>query len=95
MYSYYVLAMKQLGTASFESFVDEFSEFLEDKSFEEFFDTLHSLLRCLRVPFFVIYVLAHPTALKHANRMKSRGCARSLRNCLNSGDDCSCKKEFK
>tara|TARA_S200000501_G_scaffold372968_1_gene419121 strand:+ start:92 stop:376 length:285 start_codon:yes stop_codon:yes gene_type:complete len=92
MYRLYVESMNQLGPASFKCFYDEFIELIEDKSLEEFFDTLHGLLRCLRVPLFVSYVLAHPTALKHARRMESRGCARSLRNCKKNGDNCLCKK---
>lgn len=91
-YQSYRKGMRQLGPASFSAVKDEFLELLEDRSLEELSDVVHSILRSVKAPLIISFLLAYPTANKHARRVKLRGCARSERNCKKSGNNCSCKK---
>jgi len=91
-YQAYVKGMSFFPPTGVEAIKDEFKELVEDKSIEEVFDVIHTLCRVARLPNIVTYILAHPTAKKHALRVLSYGCPRSRRNCKKAGDACICKK---
>ncbi len=90
MYEHYKRATRLMGNPSFADLVAEGRELIEDKSLEEMSDVLHTLCRLTRLPSRVAWIVARPTAMKHAKRMADRGCPRSLRNCKASGSDCCC-----
>ena len=91
-YQAYVKGMGYFPPTGIEALRDEFAELLEDKSLEEVFDVIHTLCRVTRMPNLVTYVVAYPTARKHAMRVLEYGCPRSRRNCEKAGDLCICKK---
>lgn len=95
MYKYYKRGMKMAGKPRWSNVKDEVDELCEDKSFEELVDVLHVTGRFLRLPLPILWVVCRKTALKHAKRVKERGCPRSLRNCVAAGEACCCKKESK
>jgi hypothetical protein len=90
MYDLYKSATRLMGKPSFADLVAEGRELIEDKSLEEMSDVLHTLCRLARLPSWVAWVVARPTAMKHARRMADRGCPRSVRNCKASGSACCC-----
>lgn len=90
MYEHYKNATALMGTPSIDDLLAEGRELVEDKSLEEVNDVLHTLCRLLRLPSRIAWVVAKPTAMKHAQRMAERGCPRSLRNCKAAGRDCCC-----
>jgi hypothetical protein len=90
-FSAYCEGMSFFPPTGIEALKDEFSELIEDKSVEEVFDVLHTLCRMVRMPNIVTYLVAYPTAKKHALRMLSYGCPRSQRNHNNAGASCICK----
>lgn len=92
MYKHYKKGMQVFGLTDWESVKDEFKELLEDKSFEELSDVIHSLLRWMKAPCIISFLLAYPTAKKHALRVKEYGCPRSKRNHEKLGEDCCCKQ---
>ena len=71
---------------------EELQELIEDKTVEEIFDVIHTICRVTRMPNIVTYLVAHPTAKKHALRVLEYGCPRSRRNCNKAGTSCICKK---
>ena len=91
-YQAYVTGMKCFPPTGIQALKDEFKELVEDKSVEEVFDVLHTLCRVGKMPNIVTYILAYPTARKHAMRVLEYGCPRSRRNCDRAGDQCVCKK---
>ena len=91
MKKHYLEAVKLMGRPSFEDVLEEVQELWKDKSLEELHDVVHSVMRYARVPNTITYHIAKPTAIKHALRMKERGCPRSKRNCLASGESCCCR----
>lgn len=91
-YQAYVKGMSFFPPTGIEALKDEFSELVEDKSLEELFDVLHTMCRMIRVPDAITYVVAYPTARKHALRVLSYGCPRSRRNHDKAGVLCICKK---
>lgn len=66
-----------------DCFTDEWREFTEEPSIEEFFDCIHAVGRAIEyvtgIWFFCL--LAYPTVRKHAKRVEEYGCPRSKRNC--------------
>ena len=92
MKEYYLKATKLMGKPSFNDVLDEVKELLQDKSMEEVSDVLHSTCRYLSIPDSLTWIVANKTAAKHAERMKSRGCPRSERNCLAAAENCCCSK---
>ena len=91
-YQAYCKGMGYFPPAKLQALKDEFAELIEDKSVEEIFDVIHTLCRLARIPNLVAYVVAYPTARKHALRVLKHGCPRSRRNCNKAGDSCICKK---
>ena len=83
----YLNGMALMGPVTVEAIMDELREFIEEPSFEEFFDVLHGVLRLTRIN--ALGLIAWPTAKKHAMRMIERGCPRSERNC-NKAKECIC-----
>ena len=92
MYRAYVRGNDMMSSPGLFEIKDELQELLEDKTMEEVFDVIHTICRVTRAPHILTYVLAHPTAKKHALRVLSYGCPRSRRNCKKAGDSCICKK---
>lgn len=92
MYKAYKKGMSYFPPTKVEALKDELKELLEDKNVEEFFDVVHTICRVARMPNILAYVLAYPTAKKHALRMLQYGCPRSLRNHEAAGALCICKK---
>lgn len=93
MYKEYKKAIKIMSSGpNFDALKDEVIELIEDKSLEEVFDVIHTLLRIAGAPTMLSYVLGYPTAIKIAKRFKMYGCPRSRRNHLKNGDDCICKR---
>jgi|TARA_Y100000034_G_C6777367_1_gene347190 hypothetical protein len=85
----YLYGMRMFGeTAPWSAVIDEWKEFIEEPSVEEFFDVLHGLLSMVWRP---LGLLAWPTARKHAKRVIEYGCPRSLRNHNAAGEECCCK----
>jgi hypothetical protein len=84
--------MKYFPPTGMEAIKDEFAELVKDRSLEEVFDVIHTILRVARMPNVFTYILAYPTARKHALRVLEYGCPRSKRNCKKAGDSCICKK---
>jgi hypothetical protein len=91
-FSAYCEGMSFFPPTGMEALRDEFAELVEDKSIEEVFDVLHTLCRMVKMPNIITYIIAYPTAKKHALRVLSYGCPRSRRNCEKAGDLCICKK---
>lgn len=91
-YRAYVTGMKYFPPTGMQAFRDEFAELVEDKSLEEVFDVLHTLCRAAKMPNLFTYIVAYPTARKHALRMLEYGCPRSRRNHNKAGTSCICKK---
>lgn len=91
-YQAYVTGMKYFPPTGLQALRDEFSELVEDKSLEEVFDVLHTLCRAAKMPNIFTYVVAYPTARKHALRVLEYGCPRSRRNHNAAGQSCICKK---
>ena len=91
-YQAYVRGMAFFPPTKLQAVKEEFGEMLEDKSLEEVFDVIHTLCRVARIPNLVTYVVAYPTARKHALRVLEYGCPRSRRNCRKAGASCICKK---
>lgn len=93
MYKEYKKAMRIMSDRpSFDALKDEVIELVEDKSIEEVFDVIHTILRMIGAPTMMSYVFGYPTAIKHAKRVAEYGCPRSKRNHLKHGDDCICKR---
>jgi hypothetical protein len=92
MYSYYKKGMEMAGRPAWSNVKDEIDELLEDKSFEEFIDVIHSLGRFCNFPLPILWIICRKTALKHAKRVEERDCPRSLRNCAAAGETCCCRK---
>ena len=92
MYRAYVRGNNMMTAPGIFEIKEELQELIEDKSIEEIFDGIHTICRVTRAPHIVTYILAHPTAKKHALRVLSYGCPRSKRNCQKAGDSCICKK---
>lgn len=90
-FSAYRKGMSFFPPTGLDALKDEFSELVEDKSVEEVFDVLHTLCRIVRMPDFVTYLVAYPTARKHALRVLEYGCPRSRRNHQKAGVSCICK----
>lgn len=69
----------------------EWAEFCESLSIEEFFDVLHTCGRLIEhlTGIWLLCLIAWPTVKKHAIRMEKNGCPRSQRNCCGK-----CRKEF-
>jgi hypothetical protein len=89
-----ILARYQAGMAAYDrchsptvasqwqAFRAEVSEFLEQPSFAELWDMLHSAGRLVwRLTGVPLQLLAWPTVRKHAQRFAESGCIRSPRNC--------------
>ena len=91
-YEAYCRGMSYFPPTGIEAVKDEFAELVEDKSIEEVFDVIHTACRIARIPNAFTYIIAYPTAKKHALRVLSYGCPRSKRNCQKAGDSCICKK---
>ena len=92
LYKAYVEGNHMMSKPGITEIRDELQELIEDKNVEELFDVIHTVCRVSRLPHFVTYILAHPTARKHALRVLEYGCPRSRRNCRKTGDSCICKK---
>jgi hypothetical protein len=92
-YKAYTKGMSYFPAANLQALKDELTELVEDKSVEELFDVLHTLCRLAKMPNVLTYVVAYPTARKHALRMLRHGCPRSLRNHENAGTSCICKNK--
>jgi len=90
-YRAYVKGMSYFPPTGVQALKDEFAELVEDKSIEEVFDVIHTICRVSRMPDLVTFLLAYPTAKKHALRMLSYGCPRSRRNHNKAGASCICK----
>ena len=86
----YKKAGEMMGKPSLSHLKDEWQELLSDKSLEELVDVIHTLARLLGLPSWIIYFLAYPTAKKHADRVRERGCPRSERACREAGPKCCC-----
>ena len=65
-YQAYVKGMQFFPPTGMQAIKDEFTELVEDKSIEEVFDVLHTICRAARMPNMFTYVVAYPTAKKHA-----------------------------
>ena len=91
-FEHYKRAVKMMGRPTLEALKDELGELIQDKSIEEVCDVVHTLIRLVGLPPIVSWVVARPTASKHALRVAERGCPRSERMCLHLGDECCCKK---
>ena len=91
-YQAYVKGMAYFPPTRIQAIKDEFAELVEDKSVEEVFDVIHTLCRVARMPNALTYILAYPTARKHAMRVLEYGCPRSRRNHNKAGESCICKK---
>ncbi len=91
-YQAYVKGMSYFPPTGLQAVKDEFGELVEDKSVEEVFDVIHTLCRVARMPNLFTYILAYPTARKHALRVLTYGCPRSRRNCNSAGASCICKQ---
>lgn len=87
----YEAAMQLMTRPDIGDLVAEAKELIQEPSLEELFDVLHTLCRMLKVPPTLTYLIARPTAMKHAIRYAERGCPRSKRNCKAAGDSCCCK----
>ena len=61
-------------------------------SFAELSDVIHSVCRYVGMTNNITWLLANPTAKKHATRVKTYGCPRSARNHFAAGANCCCKK---
>ena len=92
-YKAYCKGMSYFPPTGKEAIKDEFKELVEDKSLEELFDVLHTLCRVAKLPNAITYIVAYPTAKKHALRMLQHGCPRSLRNHEAAGASCICKNK--
>lgn len=92
-FEHYRKAVLMMGRPSLDALKDELGELIQDRSIEEVCDVLHTLCRLVGLPPYVAWVVARPTAMKHAKRVAERGCPRSERMCKLLGDDCCCKKE--
>jgi hypothetical protein len=92
LYRKYKQGMKMFPPTGVQAVKDEFSELVEDKSIEELFDVLHTLCRVARMPDLITFIIAYPTARKHALRVLEYGCPRSRRNHNKAGVSCICKK---
>tara|TARA_B100001059_G_scaffold52822_3_gene46740 strand:- start:682 stop:975 length:294 start_codon:yes stop_codon:yes gene_type:complete len=92
LYNAYVKGNSMMTSPGLFEIKEELQELIEDKSVEEIFDVIHTICRVTRAPNIVTYILAHPTAKKHALRVLSYGCPRSRRNCKKAGASCICKK---
>ena len=90
LYRAYQTGIRQMGPIRRSDIVDEWKEFLEEPSWNEFFDVVHGCCQLIRFPL-VSFIFAYPTARKHALRVIEYGCARSLRNHEKAGDQCSCR----
>ena len=90
-YQAYCKGMSLFPTTGLQALKDEFKELVEDKSIEEVFDVIHTLCRVVKMPNLFTYVVAYPTAKKHALRVLAYGCPRSKRNCTKAGAACICK----
>jgi hypothetical protein len=93
MYKAYCKGMSFFPPTGIKALKDEFQELIQDKSLEEVFDVLHTLCRITKVPNAITYVIAYPTARKHALRMLQHGCPRSRRNHEAAGASCICKNK--
>tara|TARA_B100000214_G_C23842178_1_gene569354 strand:- start:460 stop:762 length:303 start_codon:yes stop_codon:yes gene_type:complete len=91
-FEHYKRAVKMMGRPSWDALIDEVGELIQDKSIEEVCDVLHTIIRLVGLPPIVSWVVARPTASKHAKRVAERGCPRSERMCKLLGNDCCCKK---
>ena len=87
----YRKAMQLMTRPDRGDLVAEVRELLKEPSLNELFDVLHTLCRMLQLPPVLTYLIARPTAMKHAVRYSQRGCPRSERNCKAAGDSCCCK----
>lgn len=69
-------------TSQWQALRNETLEFIEEPSFSEVWDILHSAGRLFwkvtRIP---LQLLAWPTVCKHSQRFAEYGCIRSQRNC--------------
>ena len=91
-YEAYCKGMSYFPPTEFKAVKEEFRELVDDKSVEEVFDVLHTMCRVGKMPNIVTYILAYPTARKHALRVLEYGCPRSRRNHNEAGAACVCKK---
>jgi hypothetical protein len=91
LYKEYVKGMSLFPPTKIDALKDEWKELLQDKSIEEFFDVVHTMLRMIKSPNWFNFIVAYPTAIKHAKRYESYGCPRSSRNHLKQGEACICK----
>ena len=92
-FEHYKKAVEMMGRPSLDALKDEMMELIQDKSIEEVCDVLHTLCRLVGLPPYVAWVIARPTASKHAKRVAERGCPRSERMCKLLGDNCCCRKK--
>lgn len=68
--------------SQWQAFWDEVVEFMEQPSYSEVWDILHSAGRFLwKLTGIPLQLLAWPTVCKHSQRFAQQGCIRSLRNC--------------
>lgn len=92
MIKYYRQGMKQYDAFHPESQTlkgqlqcvrEEFNEFRESYSVEEFFDVIHTVGRVIEYVTGIWWfcLVAWPTVKKHAKRVEEYGCPRSRRNC--------------
>jgi hypothetical protein len=91
MYEHYKKATLMMGTPSLGALRDEVGELISDRSAEELCDVIHTLARLARLPSGVVWVIAHSTAKKHAERVALRGCPRSERSCREADEACCCR----
>lgn len=92
LYKAYVEGNEMMSAPGLFEIKEELQELIEDKSVEEIFDVIHTICRVTRAPHIVTYIIAYPTARKHALRVLEYGCPRSRRNCRKAGASCICKK---
>ena len=88
----YARGNKLMGSPGLFEVKEEVKELVEDRNAEEIFDVIHTLCRVTRMPNIVTFILAYPTARKHALRVLEYGCPRSRRNHNKAGTSCICKK---
>jgi hypothetical protein len=89
-YGAYVKGIKLFPPANIKVMREELKELVEDKTLEEFFDVLHTACRIFKIPNFITYFVAYPTARKHAKRVMQYGCPRSRRAHSEAGKRCVC-----
>jgi len=93
LWNSYIKAVNMMGRPTRQDVKNELKELAKDKSLEEISDVIHSMCRYVGLPAKFSWMLAKPTAKKHAVRVQERGCPRSKRNCETAGDNCCCKRK--